>query len=64
MKYKLELYGRLRDSGLGSSVTVDLPRGGAVLVGCVLASSDEVLSSTDVLPTTGRLALLPPVCGG
>lgn len=78
MKVKLELYGRLRDAGRGSSVTVELPRGatardalralrpsfGAVLTGCVLASSDEVLSPNDVLPKSARLAVLPPVCGG
>ena len=80
MKRKLELYGRLRDAGLGSSVSVELPknatarqalaalkssfgRKGALLEGCVLATGDEVLSSTDALPA-GRLALLPPVCGG
>ena len=77
MKRRIELYGRLRDAGLGSSVTVEVPRGasarqalaalkpffGASLPGCVLASASEVLAGTDPLPE-GRLALLPPVCGG
>jgi len=80
MKRKIELYGRLRDAGLGSSVSVELPKAATarqtlsvlksafgakapLLAGCVLASDDEVLSSSDALPP-GRLALLPPVCGG
>ncbi len=80
MKRKIELYGRLRDAGLGSAVVLDMPkavtarqalailktsfgRKAAVLAGCVLATGDEVLSSTDELPS-GRLAALPPVCGG
>lgn len=80
MKRKLELYGRLRDAGLGDAVVVDLPEAvtsrralsvlkaafgkkAALLEGCVLATGDEVLSAADVLPA-GRLAVLPPVCGG
>ncbi|MDD5304730.1 MAG: hypothetical protein PHS14_16670 [Elusimicrobia bacterium] len=80
MKRKIDLYGRLRDAGLGSSVVVDIPksvtarqalavlkssfgRKAALLEGCVLATGDEVLSSAEALPS-GRLALLPPVCGG
>ncbi len=80
MKRKIELYGRLRDAGLGSSVVLEMPaaatarqalsvlktsfgRKAALLDGCVLATGDEVLSSADELPA-GRLALLPPVCGG
>jgi len=81
MKRKLELYGRLRDAGLGSSVTLDLPERSsaraalallksslgpksALLKGCVLASDEEVLSPSDAVPDDGRLAVLPPVCGG
>ncbi len=80
MKRKIELYGRLRDAGLGSSVVVDLPSPvtarralsilkssfgpqSVLLKGCALATGDEVLSSSNELPA-GRLALLPPVCGG
>lgn len=80
MKRKIELYGRLRDAGLGAVVSVDLPksatarlalsvlktafgRQSSLLQGCVLATGDEVLSSSDELPA-GRLAVLPPVCGG
>ena len=76
MKRKIELYGRLRDLGR-ASVVVDLPARatvrdalsalkpafGRALAGCVLATGDEVLASVDPLPA-GRLALLPPVCGG
>lgn len=77
MKRKIELYGRLRGAGLGSVLTIELPKTatsrealailkpsfGRLLDGCVLASADEVLSPADTLPS-GRLALLPPVCGG
>lgn len=80
MKRKIELYGRLRDAGLGAAVSVDLPesatarqalsvlkasfgRKSPLLDGCVLATDEEVLAASDELPS-GRLALLPPVCGG
>ncbi len=80
MKRRIELYGRLRDAGLGSVVSVALPAGATagralaalkasfgrkapLLAGCVLATGDEVLGASDALPG-GRLAVLPPVCGG
>lgn len=80
MKRKIELYGRLRDAGLGSAVLVDLPKAATarqalsvlkstfrakapLLQGCALATAEEILSPSDELPS-GRLALLPPVCGG
>lgn len=80
MKRSIDLYGRLRDAGLGSAVDVQLPEGATarqaltalkisfgrkapLLRGCVLATGDEVLSASDALPS-GRLAVLPPVCGG
>ncbi len=79
-KRKIELYGRLRDSGLGHSPFFDLRDGitagqalaaikasfgskAVFLNGCVLATESEILSAADRLPP-GRLALLPPVCGG
>ena len=77
MKHKIELYGRLRDAGLGSALVLELPAKttarealialkssfGPLLSGCVLASADSVLAPDEKLPS-GRLALLPPVCGG
>ncbi len=77
MKRRIELYGRLKDAGFGTSLTVEIPASATArealallkpslrqhLHGCVLASSDEVLSPTDKLPK-GAIALLPPVCGG
>ena len=80
MKRKIDLYGRLRDAGLGASVRIELPKNATsrqalsalktafgrhskLLQGCVLATGDEVLASSDTLPT-GLLAVLPPVCGG
>jgi molybdopterin converting factor small subunit len=81
MTRKIELYGRLRDAGLGDAVSVALPpratarqalsalrsalgRRGALLAGCALATDDEILAASDLLPKSGRLAALPPVCGG
>mgnify|MGYP001612080807 CR=1 FL=1 len=80
MKRKIELYGRLRDAGFGAAVGVDLPNAATarqalsalkaafgakapLLVGCALATGDEVLAPSERLPG-GRLAVLPPVCGG
>lgn len=80
MKRKIELYGRLRDAGFGPSVSVALPdrcsardalsavksafgAKSALLQGCALATADEILSPSEPLPP-GRLAILPPVCGG
>jgi hypothetical protein len=77
---RIELYGRLRDLGLGPSVSVPLPANAdaraavaalkarlgaraAALSGCALATGDAVLGPRDRVPA-GRLALLPPVCGG
>jgi hypothetical protein len=81
MTRRVELYGRLRDAGLGDHVAVALPpratarqalaalktalgRRGALLTGCALATDDAVLGPSDILPRSGRLAALPPVCGG
>jgi molybdopterin converting factor small subunit len=81
LKRRIELYGRLRDAGLGDHAVVALPeratarqalaalkdalgRRAALLAGCALATDDEILVSSDTLPKAGRLAALPPVCGG
>lgn len=80
MKRKIDLYGRLRDAGFGASVSVELPDGctaraalaavkaafgpkAALLQGCALATGDEIIAPAEPLPA-GRLAILPPVCGG
>jgi hypothetical protein len=77
----IELYGRLRDAGLGDGVSVALPEGAtaraalaalkaafgrraALLAGCALATDEAVLGPSDPIPRSGRLAALPPVCGG
>ncbi len=36
----------------------------SLLHGCVMATDDTVLRPGDLLPKTGALAALPPVCGG
>ena len=81
MKRTIELYGRLRDAGLGPKIQVECPNratarqvldavkasfGGqsSALTGCVLANADDVLASGERVPKSGRLAVLPPVCGG
>lgn len=81
MKRTVELYGRLRDAGLGDRVSVDLPPGAtarqaldqlrlalgrraALLAGCALATDEAVLGPAERVPPSGRLAALPPVCGG
>lgn len=80
MRRAIELYGRLGEAGLGRAVTVELPASATaraamsalraafgprarLLDGCVLAGAEDVLSAGDALPR-GRLAALPPVCGG
>lgn len=77
----VELYGRLRDSGLASPVELELPDGatarqaldalkaklgakGALLDGAAIAGEGAVLAAGDPVPAEGRLAALPPVCGG
>lgn len=78
MKRKVELYGRLREVAEG--LEVDLAPGASaqaaleavgkalgrpeLLKGAVLASESEVLVGSAVVPAAGRLAVLPPVCGG
>lgn len=80
MRRVIELYGRLRDAGVGPAVEVELEEGataaqalealrralgakGALLEGSALACESAVLRTSDPLPE-GRLAALPPVCGG
>ena len=41
-----------------------LGRRAALLTGCVLATDEAVLGPSDPLPKAGRVAALPPVCGG
>jgi hypothetical protein len=41
-----------------------LGRRGALLTGCALATDEAVLSPSDLVPKSGALAALPPVCGG
>jgi molybdopterin converting factor small subunit len=81
MKRKIELYGRLREAGLGDALELPLKPGATaaealarlaerlgpeagLLKGAVLATDSEILRSADRLPKSGRLAALPPVCGG
>lgn len=78
MTRSIELYGRLREAG--ACVELELPEGcsaadalaalkdklgpkAALLEGAVLATESAVLASGDAVPE-GRLAALPPVCGG
>ena len=79
MKRAIELYGRLKEAA-GPLIEVDLPatataadamaalktllkEKAGMLEGSVLAGEESVLAAADALPK-GRLAALPPVCGG
>lgn len=80
MKRRIELYGRLREAGGSACTIDIPPRASAALVlallkshfarhggaftGCALATETDVLSPRDRVPLSGRLAALPPVCGG
>lgn len=80
MTVRVELYGRLRDAGLGPAVELEVADGARArdvlaalarrlpepgwLGGAVLASEDEVLAADGEVPGGVRLAALPPVCGG
>lgn len=80
MTRTIELYGRLREAGAGAAVELELKEGAtasqalaalreklgpkaALLDGAVLATDAAVLTAGDSVPE-GRLAALPPVCGG
>jgi hypothetical protein len=41
-----------------------LGRKGGLVDGCSLATDEDVLLASDSIPPQGRLAALPPVCGG
>lgn len=79
MKRVISLYGRLRDSGHGDRLTLEIPSsakakdllsavssvlGTHQLKGCVVATEDSVLAPSSKIPKRGTLAILPPVCGG
>ena len=80
MIVRVELYGRLREAGLGDEIKLQFARrpkacevieelkrrlgkNGEILKGSALASQTAVLQLSQRIPT-GRLAVLPPVCGG
>lgn len=78
MKRRIELYGRLREAAESVELEVapeakaaavldaiGAALGRAELVrGAVLATESEVLEGSAAVPAQGRLAVLPPVCGG
>ncbi|MBI4347283.1 MAG: hypothetical protein HY553_10540 [Elusimicrobia bacterium] len=80
MKWRVELYGRLRDAGAGDALELELSGRPAasevlaavgralgrpeILAGAVLATEDAVLAADEPVPERARLAVLPPVCGG
>ena len=79
MTLRVELYGFLGEA-LGRQARLDFARRprarevlqaladrsgeAALLKGAVLATEEEVLGGEDLVPLSGRLAALPPVCGG
>jgi hypothetical protein len=66
VKARVELYGALKDQ-FGEFLEVEASTVAEVLAklppGTALATEDRVLGSAEKLPQ-GRLAALPPVCGG
>ncbi len=81
MKRRVELFGRLREAGLGDCVELEVEAGwraaevlaavarrlgaaAALVEGAALATEEEVLAPGAEVPAEGRLAALPPVCGG
>ena len=47
-----------------AAVKKALGRRGGLVDGCSLATDEDVLLPSDSVPAKGRLAALPPVCGG
>ena len=80
MKRKIELYGRLRDAGLGSILVLDVPKAATARQvlsllklsfgrKAPLLEGCALATANEVLSSSdalpnGHLALLPPVCGG
>ncbi|MCX5789124.1 MAG: hypothetical protein NTX64_11550 [Elusimicrobia bacterium] len=79
MKRTVELYGRLKDAGR-DFIKVELAPGATaaealravgealgdlrLVEGAALATETKLLSRAAAVPSKGRLAVLPPVCGG
>lgn len=61
---ELEVPADLRADELLSRLARQMGRRGRFLQGSVLATENEILEGTMPVPASGRLALLPPVCGG
>ena len=61
---KIELPPRATAGQALAALRKSLGRRAAVLAGCALATEDAVLAPSEILPQTGSLAALPPVCGG
>ena len=81
MRIRVELYGRLKDAGLGRLAEIEVTDGASastvlsalgarlgaqsgLLEGAALSTGTEVLALDAPVPSKGRLAALPPVCGG
>lgn len=80
MKTTIELYGRLRDAGLGPGVEVELREGAsaaealaalraafgprASLLDGAALATESAVLSPEEPAAGARLAALPPVCGG
>lgn len=60
----LELPERATARQVLAALKTALGRRGALLTGCALATDDAVLAPAEPIPRHGRLAALPPVCGG
>lgn len=61
---KVELPSRATAKLALAALKKALGRRGALVDGCSLATDEDVLLPSDPIPAKGRLAALPPVCGG
>lgn len=78
MLLTIELFGCLKDTGLGEVVELELAEGSTVrqaiealgealgtsVQSTVLATEERLLAPGEQIPEGVRLAALPPVCGG
>lgn len=61
---ELELTGEPRAEEFLKALALRLGPQADILEGAVLANESEVLEASRPIPFHGRLAVLPPVCGG
>lgn len=61
---ELKLRGKPKSRELLEALAARLGPQARLLQGAALATERELLGASDPIPSRGRLAVLPPVCGG